>query len=342
MLTCYDALFARLLEAAGVDLLLVGDSLNQLLGGRASTLSATLDQMIYHAASVRRGAVRTPVIVDLPFLSYQVSVEEAVRNAGRVLAETDCHAVKLEGGAAMAPTVRALVDRGIPVVGHLGFTPQSVNLLGTRVQGRDDAAAARMRDDATALEAAGACAIVLELVPRALAARFRRTSRFRPSESAPATAATDRCSCSTTCSASTKSLRRGSSSGMRSWRSRSGWRCRSTPVKCAAAHIPTTLTRSTEPWKKSPTIAALRVHLAKERAAGRTVALVATMGYLHAGHLRLVDAARQSSDVVVLSVFVNPLQFGPNEDFGRYPRDPGARPRARVGAGRRHPVRALG
>lgn len=175
VLTCYDALFARLLESAGVDLLLVGDSLNQLLGGRATTLSATLDQMIYHAASVRRGAQQTPIIVDLPFLSYQVSIEEAVRNAGRVLAETDCHAVKLEGGAAMAPTVEALVARGIPVMGHLGFTPQSVNLLGTRVQGRDDAAAATMVSDAAALQAAGACAIVLELVPRSLAAEISRS-----------------------------------------------------------------------------------------------------------------------------------------------------------------------
>ncbi|HEY3935245.1 MAG TPA: 3-methyl-2-oxobutanoate hydroxymethyltransferase [Gemmatimonadales bacterium] len=170
VLTCYDALFARLLEAAGVDLLLVGDSLNQVLVGRASTLSATLDQMIYHAASVRRGAMHVPILVDLPFLSYQVSIEEAVRNAGRVLAETDCHAVKLEGGEAMAPTVRALVDRGIPVFGHLGFTPQSVNLLGTRVQGRDEAAAARLQSDARALEDAGATAIVLELVPKGLAA----------------------------------------------------------------------------------------------------------------------------------------------------------------------------
>jgi 3-methyl-2-oxobutanoate hydroxymethyltransferase len=170
MLTCYDALFARLLESAGIDLLLVGDSLNQVLTGRASTLSATLDQMIYHAASVRRGADHTPVIVDLPFLSYQVSIEEAVRNAGRVLAETDCHAVKLEGGIAMAPTVRALVDRGIPVVGHLGFTPQSVNVLGPRVQGRDEATARQLQEDALALEAAGACAVVLELVPRAVAA----------------------------------------------------------------------------------------------------------------------------------------------------------------------------
>lgn len=172
VLTCYDALFARLLEAAGVDMLLVGDSLNQVLTGRASTLSATLDQMIYHAASVRRGADHTPVIVDLPFLSYQVSIEEAVRNAGRVLAETDCHAVKLEGGSAMAPTVRALVERGIPVFGHLGFTPQSVNLLGPRVQGRDNATAERLRSDAAALDAAGASGIVLELVPRALAAEI--------------------------------------------------------------------------------------------------------------------------------------------------------------------------
>jgi len=178
MLTCYDALFARILESAGIDLILVGDSVNQVLAGRESTLSATIDQMIYHAASVRRGAVRTPIVVDLPFLSYQVNVEEALRNAGRILAETDCHAVKLEGGAAMAPTVRALVDRGIPVIGHLGFTPQSVNLLGTRVQGRDDVTATHLRDDAAALEAAGASAIVLELVPRALATEISQAIKI--------------------------------------------------------------------------------------------------------------------------------------------------------------------
>ena len=171
-LTCYDALFARLLEQAGVDVLLVGDSLNEVLAGRRSTLSATLDQMIYHAASVRRGADATPIVVDLPFLSYQVSVPEAIRNAGRVLAETDCHGVKLEGGAAMAETVRALVDRGIPVVGHLGLTPQAINTIGGyRVQGRDALTAARLLDDAQALQQAGACAIVLELVPGGLAAQ---------------------------------------------------------------------------------------------------------------------------------------------------------------------------
>ena len=173
MLTCYDAAFARLLEAADVDVLLVGDSLNQVLAGRDSTLSATLDQMIYHAASVRRGSGRALVFVDLPFLTYQVSVPEAIRNAGRVLQESGAHGVKLEGGRPMAETVRALVDRGIPVFGHLGLTPQSVHALGGyRVQGRDEATADRLFADAEALQDAGACGVVLELLPAALARRI--------------------------------------------------------------------------------------------------------------------------------------------------------------------------
>jgi 3-methyl-2-oxobutanoate hydroxymethyltransferase len=173
MLTCYDAAFARLLEQAEVDVLLVGDSLNQVLAGHETTLSATLDQMIYHAAAVRRGARRSLVFVDLPFLTYQVSVSEAIRNAGRVLQESGAHGVKLEGGQPMAETVRALVDRGIPVIGHLGLTPQSVHALGGyRVQGRDEPTAERLVADAHALEEAGACAIVLELLPAALARRI--------------------------------------------------------------------------------------------------------------------------------------------------------------------------
>ncbi len=169
VLTCYDALFARLLDGV-VDVLLVGDSVNQVLAGKANTLSATLDQMIYHAASVVRGAGRSLVFVDLPFLTYQVSVAEAIRNAGRVLQETGAHGVKLEGGEPMAETVRALVRVGIPVMGHLGLTPQAIHQLGgPRVQGRDRAAADRVRSDAKFLEDAGACAIVLELVPAPLA-----------------------------------------------------------------------------------------------------------------------------------------------------------------------------
>jgi 3-methyl-2-oxobutanoate hydroxymethyltransferase len=171
MLTCYDAMFAKLLDEAGIDILLVGDSLNQVLAGRRSTLSATLDQMIYHTASVRRGTERVPVVIDLPFLSYQVSVEEAIRNAGRAMAESDCDGVKLEGGRVMAPVVRALVDRGIPVIGHLGLTPQSVHTLGGyKVQGRTAESAQTLVDDARALEDAGASAVVLELMPTSTAA----------------------------------------------------------------------------------------------------------------------------------------------------------------------------
>ncbi len=171
-LTAYDALMARMLDMSGVDLILVGDSVNQVVAGRPTTLSATLDQMIYHARAVQGAVRRALVVVDLPFLSYQVTPEEAIRNAGRVLQETDAAAVKLEGGVTMGPTIRALVDRGIPVMGHVGLTPQSVHALGGyRVQGREEGAAARLLADARAVEEAGAFSVVLELVPSALAAR---------------------------------------------------------------------------------------------------------------------------------------------------------------------------
>jgi len=175
VLTCYDALFARLLDASGVDLLLVGDSVNQVLAGAETTLSATLDQMIYHTMIVRRGTERAMVVCDMPFLTYQVSPAEAIKNCGRVMAETGCHGVKLEGGRPIAATVRALVDVGIPVMGHLGLTPQSVHALGGyRVQGRDEKTAERLKDDAKALEDAGAFAIVLELIPAPLASQITK------------------------------------------------------------------------------------------------------------------------------------------------------------------------
>jgi 3-methyl-2-oxobutanoate hydroxymethyltransferase len=176
MLTCYDALFARLLDQSGVDILLVGDSVNQVLAGAETTLSATLEQMIYHTKIVRRGTERALVVCDMPFLTFQVSQVEAIRNCGRVMAETGCHAVKLEGGRPMAETVRALVDVGIPVIGHLGLTPQSVHALGGyRVQGRDEQTAERLKADAKALEDAGAFAVVLELVPGPLASQITKS-----------------------------------------------------------------------------------------------------------------------------------------------------------------------
>jgi len=174
-LTCYDALFARLLDASGVDIVLVGDSVNQVLAGAPTTLSATLEQMLYHTTIVRRGVERALVVCDMPFLTYQVSIEEAVRNCARALRETACHAAKLEGGQPMAETVRRLVDVGIPVMGHIGLTPQSVHALGGyRVQGRDDVTAERLKADAKALEDAGAFAVVLELIPAPLASQLTK------------------------------------------------------------------------------------------------------------------------------------------------------------------------
>jgi 3-methyl-2-oxobutanoate hydroxymethyltransferase len=174
VLTCYDALFARLLDGL-VDVLLVGDSVNQVLAGEETTLSASLDQMIYHARAVRRGSRESLVFVDMPFLSYQVTVEEAIRNAGRVLKETGAHGVKLEGGETMAPTIRALMRAGIPVMGHVGLTPQSIHQMGGyRVQGRGPEARDRVLSDARCVEEAGACSVVLELLPAALAAEVTR------------------------------------------------------------------------------------------------------------------------------------------------------------------------
>jgi 3-methyl-2-oxobutanoate hydroxymethyltransferase len=171
-LTAYDALFAQLLDESGVDVVLVGDSVNTVLAGQETTLSATLEQMIYHTRMVRAGVRRALVIIDMPFLTYQVSIEEAKRNAGRAMQLTGANGVKLEGGLTLQDTVRALVDIGIPVMGHVGFTPQSVHALGgSRVQGRGPKAGDRIVADAKALEEAGAFSVVLELMPSAVAAR---------------------------------------------------------------------------------------------------------------------------------------------------------------------------
>lgn len=176
-LTAYDVLFARLLEEAGVDIVLVGDSLGQVALGYDSTLPVTLDEMMHHASAVRRGAPDSFLVLDMPFLSFQVSVEDALRNAGRVMKETGVQAVKLEGGdERTVEVVDALVSVGIPVMGHLGLTPQSVHALGGyRVQGRGEEAAGRMADEARALEAAGAFSVVLELVPADLATEISRS-----------------------------------------------------------------------------------------------------------------------------------------------------------------------
>ena len=179
MLTAYDYLFARIVDGAGVDAVLVGDSLAEVVLGLRSTLPITLDDMIHHARAVRRGVSRALLVVDLPFLTYQVSTEEAIRNAGRVMKETEAGAVKVEGGSEeMADRVAAIVRAGIPVMGHLGMTPQSEHALGgRRVQGREEAQRDRLLADAKRLEDAGAFSVVLELMPGPLAAGISASLR---------------------------------------------------------------------------------------------------------------------------------------------------------------------
>lgn len=173
VVTAYDVLFARLVDSAGVDMVLVGDSLGNVVAGFESTLPVTLDQMIYHGAAVRRGVKRALLVVDMPFLSYQASEEAAIVNCGRVLQQTEADAVKVEGGTEeMVRTVGRLTRIGIPIVAHLGFTPQSVRTIGMRVQGREEADASKMIDQARALEDAGAFSLVLELIPTELAQRI--------------------------------------------------------------------------------------------------------------------------------------------------------------------------
>ncbi len=170
MVTAYDYTAARIADAAGIPILLVGDSLGMVVLGHDSTIPVTMDDMVRHTQMVRRGAAQALVVADLPFMAYQVDASDALRNAGRLLQDGGAHTVKLEGGVAVASSVRRIVDAGIPVMGHIGLTPQSVHALGGyRVQGRTKAAAQRLLDDARALQDAGAYAIVLECVPAPLA-----------------------------------------------------------------------------------------------------------------------------------------------------------------------------
>ena len=165
-LTCYDYPTAYLQDQAGVDMILVGDSLGMTMLGFDSTLPVTMDDMMRHTAAVRRGAPNVWLVGDMPYMSYQPSVETAIRSAGRFMAETGCDSIKLEGGASMADRIKGIVDAGIPAIGHLGLTPQSVSSLGGfKLQGKSATLAKKIVDDAKALEEAGAFCILLELVP---------------------------------------------------------------------------------------------------------------------------------------------------------------------------------
>jgi 3-methyl-2-oxobutanoate hydroxymethyltransferase len=175
MLTCYDASFAKISDAAGVDILLIGDSLGMVLQGHDSTLPVTLEATEYHVQCVARGSAKAMILADMPFGSFQESPAQAFRNAARLLA-AGAQMVKLEGGAVMVETTRFLVERGVPVCGHIGLTPQSVHALGGyKVQGRQDAAADQLVADARALESAGASIVLMEAMPAAVAARVTQS-----------------------------------------------------------------------------------------------------------------------------------------------------------------------
>jgi 3-methyl-2-oxobutanoate hydroxymethyltransferase len=179
ILTAYDATTARIAEQAGIHVLLVGDTLGMVVQGYDTTIPVTLEEMLYHTRLVVRGTERAFIVGDMPFMTYNISSDQALANAARFLQQAGAQSVKLEGGRHMAPTIRRLVDNGIPVMAHIGLTPQSVHQIGGwRVQGRTKMAAARLLDDAQAVEEAGAYAVVLELVPTELAALISQRLRI--------------------------------------------------------------------------------------------------------------------------------------------------------------------
>lgn len=179
VLTAYDFPTAQIVDQAGIDIILVGDSLGMVVQGVSSTLPVTMDEMIYHTKMVSRAARSSLVVGDMPFLSYQTHKAEAVRNAGRFLKEAEAEAVKLEGGLQIAETIRAIVGTGIPVMAHIGLTPQSVHMLGGfKVQGKDDAAREKILADARAVQDAGAFSVVLEAIPSSLASEVRSMLRI--------------------------------------------------------------------------------------------------------------------------------------------------------------------
>lgn len=175
MLTAYDCPMAEQLDASGIDSILVGDSVGMVLLGYQSTVSVTMEDMLHHIKAVKRGTKRAFLIGDMPFMSYQISDEDAVRNAGRFVKEGGCDAVKLEGGQEVLPRIKAIINSGIPVLGHIGLTPQSVNKLGGyRVQGKDPESAKKILKDAEVLSDIGCFAIILECVPSSLAAKITK------------------------------------------------------------------------------------------------------------------------------------------------------------------------